>query len=134
MVCSSSVYLGTGLILLLGGQSVRAGTFTVGDFVLFVFYLSLVTEAMTAIGNFSARIRQAGVSVQRLVELLQDEPPERLLEYHPVYLSGPLPQVGFAEKTEVDGLERLAVRGLTFRDPVFEREIEAVIFSLTRGR
>src|SRR5947209_17724277 len=83
MVFSSSVNLGTGLILLLGGQSIRAGTFTVGDFVLFVFYLSLVTEAMTAIGNFSARIRQAGVSVQRLVELLQDEPPERLLEYHP---------------------------------------------------
>src|SRR5437870_12947930 len=83
MVCSSSVYLGTGLILLLGGQSIRAGTFTVGDFVLLVFYLSPVTEAMTAIGNFSARIRQPGVSVQRLVELLQAEPPERLLEHHP---------------------------------------------------
>src|SRR5947209_8198030 len=133
MVFSSSVNLGTGLILLLGGQSIRAGTFTVGDFVLFVFYLSLVTEAMTAIGNFSARIRQAGVSVQRLVELLQDEPPERLLEYHPVYLSGPLPQVGFAEKTEVDRLETLTVRGLTFRDPVTGRGVEDVNFTLTRG-
>jgi len=133
MVFSSSVNLGTGLILLLGGQSIRAGTFTVGDFVLFVFYLSLVTEAMTAIGNFSARIRQAGVSVQRLVELLQDEPPQRLLEYHPVYLSGPLPQVGFAEKTEVDRLQTLEVRGLTFRDPVTGRGIEDVSFTLTRG-
>src|SRR2546425_8358075 len=98
MVFWSSVNLGTGLILLLAGQSIRTGSFTVGDFALFVFYLSLVTEAMTTIGNFSARIRQAGVSVQRLVELLAGEAPERLLEYHPVYLSGPLPQYPFRRR------------------------------------
>ena len=133
MVFWSSVNSGTGLILLLAGQSIRAGTFTVGDFVLFVFYLSLVTEAMTTIGNFSARIRQAGVSVQRLVELLADEAPERLLDYHPVYLSGPLPQVSVPEKTGVDRLETLEVRGLTYRDPVTGRGIEDVSFTLTRG-
>src|SRR2546425_4458892 len=80
MVFWSSVNLGTGLILLLAGQSIRTGSFTVGDFALFVFYLSLVTEAMTTIGNFSARIRQAGVSVQRLVELLAGGGPQRVLE------------------------------------------------------
>jgi len=133
MVFWSSVNSGTGLILLLAGQSIRAGTFTVGDFVLFVFYLSLVTEAMTTIGNFSARIRQAGVSVQRLVELLADEAPERLLDYHPVYLSGPLPQVSVPEKTGMDRLETLEVRGLTYRDPVTGRGIEDVSFTLTRG-
>src|SRR2546428_2395022 len=133
MVFSSSVNLGTRLILLLGGQSIRAGTFTVADFVLFVFYLSLVTEAMTTIGNFSARIRQAGVSVQRLVELLADEAPERLLDYHPVYLSGSLPQVSVPEKTGMDRLETLEVRGLTYRDPVTGRGIEDVSFTLTRG-
>jgi len=133
MVFWSSVNLGTGLILLLAGQSIRAGTFTIGDFALFVFYLSLVTEAMTTIGNFSARIRQAGVSVQRLVELLRDEAPERLVEYHPVYLSGPLPQVPFPEKTGVDRLETLEARGLTFRDPTTMRGIEDVSFTLTRG-
>src|SRR3989441_2790966 len=133
MVFWSSVNSGTGLILLLAGQSIRAGTFSVGDFVLFVFYLSLVTEAMTTIGNFSARIRQAGVSVQRLVELLADEAPERLLDYHPVYLSGSLPQVSVPEKTGMDRLETLEVRGLTYRDPVTGRGIEDVSFTLRRG-
>lgn len=129
----SSINLGTGLILLLAGQSIRAGTFTVGDFALFVFYLGLVTEGMTTIGNFSARFRQVGVSVQRLLELLPDQAPERLVEHNPVYLRGPLPQVAFAEKTEVDRLETLEARGLTFRDPQTGRGIDGVSFTLTRG-
>ncbi len=129
----SSINLGTGLILLLAGQTIRTGSFTVGDFALFVFYLGLVTEAMTLVGNFSARFRQTGVSIQRLVELLQDEPPERLVEHHPVFLTGPLPDVPFAEKTESDRLETLDVRGLTFRDPVTGRGIENISFTLPRG-
>src|SRR3989441_9153777 len=133
MVFWSSVNLGTGLILLLAGQSIRTGSFTVGDFALFVFYLSLVTEAMTTIGNFSARIRQAGVSVQRLVELLAGEAPERLLEYHPVYLSGPLPQVSLPEKTGVDRLETLRVGGLTYRDPGNRRGAGDVRIEMRRG-
>ncbi len=129
----SSINLGTGLILLLAGQSIRTGTFTVGDFALFVFYLGLVTEGMTTIGNFSARFRQAGVSVQRLVELLPDEAPDRLVEHNPVYLRGPLPQVSFVEKTGGDRLETLEARGLTFRDPATGRGIDGVSFTLTRG-
>ncbi len=129
----SSINLGTGLILLLAAQSIRAGTFTVGDFALFVFYLGLVTEAMTVLGNFSARFRQAGVSVQRLVELLHGEPPERLVEHHPVHLTGPLPQVPHAEKVEMDRLDQLEVRGIAYRDPSTGRGIDNISFTLKRG-
>ncbi len=129
----SSINLGTGLILLLAGQSIRTGSFTVGDFALFVFYLGLVTEAMTTLGNFSARIRQAGVSVQRLVELLHGEPPQRLVEHHPLYLTGPLPPVSFVERDETDRLETLVVRDLAYRDPVSARGIEGISFTLRRG-
>ena len=37
----NAINLGTGAILLLSGQEIRAGTFTVGDFALFVYYSSL---------------------------------------------------------------------------------------------
>ncbi len=37
------VHLGTGVVLLLGAQAIRAGTFTVGDFALFVVYLDQLT-------------------------------------------------------------------------------------------
>ncbi len=129
----SSINLGTGLILLLAAQSIRAGTFTIGDFALFVFYLGLVTEAMTMIGNFSARFRQAGVSVQRLVELLHGGPPEQLVAHNPIYLTGPLPQVPYAEKAEIDRLERLEVRQLAYRDPITGRGIDNISLTLKRG-
>lgn len=129
----SSINIGTGLILLLAAGAIRSGAFTVGDFALFVFYLGLVTEGMTLIGNFSARYRQAAVSVQRLLDLLPDDPPERLVEHHPVYLSGTLPEVKVPEKTVTDRLERLDVRGLSYADPVTARGIRDVGFTLARG-
>lgn len=129
----SSINLGTGLILILAGQSIRTGTFTVGDFALFVFYLGLVTEAMTVLGNFSARFRQAGVSVQRLVDLLPNDPPERLVEHNPVYITGPAPTVPYVEKTAIDRLEKLVVHELTYRDPITGRGIDNLSFTLRRG-
>ena len=43
-VFANTVSLGTGLILLLGAGAMRAGTFSVGDFALFVSYLPFVTD------------------------------------------------------------------------------------------
>jgi ATP-binding cassette subfamily B protein len=132
-VFRSTINVGIGLVLLLGARSMRAGTFTVGDFVLFVFYLGLVTEAIAMIGNFVARLRQTSVSVQRLLELLPDEPPERLVRSAPVYLTGPLPEVPLPQRVDGDRLERLEIRGLTFRDPETGRGIAGLDLSLQRG-
>ncbi|HXF81413.1 MAG TPA: ABC transporter ATP-binding protein [bacterium] len=129
----SSINLGTGLILLLAAGLIRAGTFTVGDFALFVFYLGLVTEGMTLIGNFSARYRQAAVSVQRLLELLPDDPPGRLVAHQPVYLRGPLPAAAAPERAADDRLERLEVRDLRYVDPATGRGLRGVSFGLRRG-
>ncbi|HEV8340544.1 MAG TPA: ABC transporter ATP-binding protein [bacterium] len=132
-VFRSTINVGIGLVLLLGARSMRAGTFTVGDFVLFVFYLGLVTEAIAMIGNFVARLRQTSVSVQRLLELLPDEPPERLVRSAPVYLTGPLPEVPLPQRVDGDRLERLEIRGLTYRDPETGRGIAGLDLSLQRG-
>jgi ATP-binding cassette subfamily B protein len=48
----NTVYLGTGMILLLGAQAMRDGTFTVGDFALFVSYLGFVTHFSGFLGLF----------------------------------------------------------------------------------
>ena len=131
-VFHSSINLGTGLILLLAGRAMRLGTFTVGDFALFVFYLSIVTEGMTLIGNWSARFRQVGVSVQRLLELLEGDAPEVLVRHEPVYLTGPLPEPIYREAEE-DQLETLEVRDLTYRDPITGRGMEGVDFTVRRS-
>ncbi len=129
----STINVGTGLVLILAAQSMRLGTFTVGDFALFVYYLGLVTGAMETIGNFSARMKQAGVSVQRLAELVPGDPHELLVRHIPVYLQGPLPDVVQMPRTEVEPLRILDVRGLTYRDPTTGRGIENVTLLLRRG-
>jgi len=132
-VFRSTINVGTGLVLLLAARSMRAGTFTVGDFALFVFYLGMVTEAMSMIGNFVARLRQTSVSVQRLLDLLPGEPPERLLRHAPVYLTGPLPEVAPPPRSDGDRLERLEIRGLTYRDPETGRGLAGIDLTLRRG-
>lgn len=129
----STINVGTGLVLILAAQSMRLGTFTVGDFALFVYYLGLVTGAMETIGNFSARMKQAGVSVQRLAELVPGDPHELLVRHTPVYLQGPLPDVVQMPRTEVEPLRILDVRGLTYRDPTTGRGIENITLILRRG-
>jgi ATP-binding cassette subfamily B protein len=52
MVNSSAVTFGTGIILLMAGAALRTGSFTVGDFALFVFYLSFTVQVPSELGTF----------------------------------------------------------------------------------
>ncbi|MDD9270405.1 ABC transporter ATP-binding protein [Paenibacillus sp. GCM10023248] len=70
-IFSNSVNLGTGLILLLAGTKMRSGSFTVGDFALFVYYLTFVTQFITNVGKFITYFKQMSVSLERLTFLLQ---------------------------------------------------------------
>jgi len=133
-VSRSTVNLGTGLILLMAGRSMRAGAFTVGDFALFIFYLGLATEAMSYVGIFMARLRHAGVALQRLLELLQGDPPELLMRPVALHLTGPLPDLPIpVGSRDGDPLNVLEVRDLTYRDPATGRGIERVSLTVRRG-
>ena len=132
-VFSNTVNLGTGLILLLVGQSMREGTFTIGDFSLFVYYFSWVMGLPTFIGTFLTHYKQVSVSFDRLVALMQGAPPAALVAHHPIYLRGPLPDLVLPARTEADRLVALEVCGLTARHPGSERGIEGVSFRVPRG-
>ena len=118
-VSFNAATLGTGLMLLIAAQQMRAGTFTVGDFALFVSYLSWLTVVISMFGNYLTKYRQVQVSMQRTVELMQGAPPETLVRYNPVYLRGSLPGMTHNPKTEADTLKRLEAIGLTYHFPGF---------------
>ncbi len=132
-VFANTVSLGTGLILLLSAQSMRDGSFTVGDFALFVYYLAFVTEFTQELGTFLAHYQQTGVSFGRMVALLQGAPPGRLVRHAPLHLSGPLPEPHAPARSPADHLDTLEVRGLTYRHPDSGRGIEGVDLRLVRG-
>jgi ATP-binding cassette subfamily B protein len=132
-VFSNTVNLGTGLILLLGAQSMRSGEFTVGDFALFVYYLTFVTQFIQNFGKFIAYFKQAEVSKQRMASLLQNAPVDRLVEPHPLFLRGELAEPAIPAKTADDRLDVLEVTGLTYRFPETGRGIVGLSLRLPRN-
>src|SRR5262245_40087032 len=132
-IFANTVNVGTGLILLLAATSMRAGTFTVGDFALFVYYLGWISEFTAMFGIVLTRYRQAGVSFERMVTLLQGAPPQTLVAHSSVYTREPLPEIVPSARTPADRLESLEVCGLTFRHPDSGRGVEEISFSLRRG-
>jgi ATP-binding cassette subfamily B protein len=123
--------LGTGAILLLAGQSIQRGTFTIGDFALFAFYLEFVSELTAFVGLLVARYKQIGVSVERMYRLMEGAPADALVEFSPIYLDGTLPEIPQPERT--DRLEQLKVSGLHYRYPDTENGIADIDLDVERG-
>jgi ATP-binding cassette subfamily B protein len=129
----NAINLGTGAILMLSGRAIHAGTFTVGDFALFVYYLGFVTEFTGMVGGFWAWYKQVGVSLGRMVKLLQGEPPEELVKHGPVYMRGDMPEVPYVVKADEHYLETLSVAGLSYKYPDTGRGVENIDLYLERG-
>ena len=77
-----AVTVGVGVMLLLAGQAMSAGSFTVGDFALFIYYLWFTTELPSYLGTFVGDIKQQEVAIARLAELAPGEPLAALVEHH----------------------------------------------------
>ncbi|MDQ3656341.1 MAG: ABC transporter ATP-binding protein/permease [Chloroflexota bacterium] len=132
-VSTNLANIGTGLILLLAAGKIRDGAFTVGDFALFVSYLSGLAVAAGFVGQYLTQWRQIGVSVDRLTALMQDVPATDLTRHSPVYLHGPFPDLPRTPSIGDDALQSLEVEGLTYHYPETGRGIDDVSFTLPRG-
>jgi len=147
-VFSNTVNLGTGLILLLAGHKMRGGDFSVGDFSLFVYYLTFVTQFISNFGKFLTYYKQMSVAKERLVSLLQGAPAGVLTEANSLgERDGAADASEQAAKRKSAGenagtpppelgnerLERLRVAGLGYRYPETGRGIEGIDLDLPRG-
>ena len=132
-VNAAAVSFGIGMLLLLAGRAMTAGTFTIGDFALFVYYLSYTTSLPSYLGTFVGDYRQQAVSIQRMEAIIAPEPASALVEYHPPYVVLPPPRPAAPARRPEDRLETLEVRGLTYRYPGSDRGIEDVHLRMTRG-
>jgi ATP-binding cassette subfamily B protein len=131
---ANTVSLGTGLIMLLAASDLRDGSLTVGDFVLFVFYLDFIADFTDSLGGFLAQYRQAGVAFARMGALLGNASPAALVAPTPLYLRGPLPAVPpVAGRGTTERLALVEARGLTYRHPQSGRGIAAADLRLSRG-
>jgi ATP-binding cassette subfamily B protein len=128
----NTVNLGTGAILFLAARKMRAGTFTVGDFALFSFYLGFATELTTQLGRVLSQYRRLGVSFGRMSALLGGASPRSLVRPAPLYVHGEPPPL--APPAALDRpLERVDVSGLTVIHPASGRGVRDASFTLRGG-
>lgn len=125
--------LGTGVILILVGQSMRAGNFTLGDFSLFVYLLQSMGDLTTFGGMLWARYKQMDVSVKRMYRLMENAPLGALIEPAKINLDDALPEVTYPTKTASDRLNELVADHLTFHYPNSVNGIEDISLKIKRG-
>jgi ATP-binding cassette subfamily B protein len=129
---SGVVSVGTGVILLLAARAMQAGTFTVGDFALFVTYLTQITWFPDEIARLLTSYKRAGVSVDRLALLLGGAPRARLVDLDTKFLGrrGDTSQNSGVRSQEIevrvevlhpDGLQDRRIGDAALRDAVVLR-------------
>src|SRR5690554_2759095 len=131
-VTDNMVHVATGVVLLVGAGALRDGSFTVGDFALFVTYLPRLTGVMSFVGLMFVQHKRTGVAYERLGRLMVDAPVEDLLEPRDYALERE--QAPFVPSPPAaEPLLELSVSGLTYRHPGTEEGIEDVSFTVRRG-
>ena len=108
------VHVAMGVVLLLAAGGLRDGSFSVGDFALFVTYLPRLTGSMRWFGEFAVHQRRVGVAYDRLERLLEDAPVEQIVAGPPARLSEPEP-AWRATPREREPFDRLEIVGLRAR-------------------
>jgi ATP-binding cassette subfamily B protein len=99
-----------GCILVLVPLTQHQGSFTVGDFALFVSYLTALAQVTSYIGQYTRIYRQLVVSLRRLEPLLTGTPASALVEAHSLKPLDP-----DRDQSDASGLplRHISVRGLT---------------------
>jgi ATP-binding cassette subfamily B protein/ATP-binding cassette subfamily C protein len=131
-VTENMVSIGIGILLLLTAGALRDGSFTVGDFALFVAYLPRLTGVMSFVGAMMVQHKRTGIAYERLQHLQQDAPAEQLVEPCELKLHGSLPPF-VAEQLPAVTLRRLEVRGLRARHADGAPALAGVDLTLERG-
>lgn len=126
-VYDQTATIGAGIFLLLAGEALANGAFSVGDFALFVFYLGYVSGLPMTLGTFVGDYGQQAVAIRRLSELVAPDPPRVLVD------RGTLDRVSIAVQPSVDRLEELRVSGLSYRYPGSPHGIADIDLNVKRG-
>lgn len=132
---NNTTNVAVGVVLLLAAGSIgETGPqgLSIGDVALFTYLLGRVTFAAYMIGQFLARVRQAGVSVERMVALLPGADEVDLTRHH--RLEDPLPAPATVELGGSDTTPLLRVRGLTCTYPGGTAGITDVDLDVHRGQ
>jgi ATP-binding cassette, subfamily B, bacterial len=131
-VNDNMVHLATGIILWVGAGAMQRGTFSVGDFALFVTFLPRLTGTVSFLGAMMVQHRRTGVAFDRLDALLAGAGPEVVVAPADLHLRGPLPPFADPRPAPVP-LSELRVDGLSVLHGDGVAAVHDASFVLRRG-
>jgi ATP-binding cassette subfamily B protein len=131
----TTVSLTTGLLLLFAAGLMRNGSFTVGDFALFVTYSGggTVDEIVHWVGRLLRGLKRAAVSWDRLFALVPLADRDQLVDTGLPHLHGELPTLPVLSKTAADTLHELHIEGLYYQHPDGSRGLADINLTVRRG-
>ncbi len=132
-VSGNMVNIAMGIVLLMGASALRDGTFTVGDFALFVTLLPRLTGVMSFMGLMFVQHKRTGVAYERLGRLMVDAPVEALVTPRELRLEDRAGERFEGRRPAPERFESLEVEGLAYRHPDAEEGLEGVGFTVRRG-
>lgn len=112
---------GTGLVLLLSSHSLSNGSFTLGEFALFIYFLPQLSDLTFYFGQSQALYQQACVAFERIQQITPQQVQRKQHEQ------------SFGSATPSDGDQLLNVEGLTYHHASSGRGVEDISFSIQRG-
>ena len=138
-------------MMLIAG-AIQDNSFTIGDFAFFITCLDSFTMLIVEAGGFTARFKQAGVALKRLMALMQADGKDlarcrrqawTLVTHHPIYVREAMPELAApGEAADGSASKSLGAQGLSFQYVAptngngsngAVHGIEDVGFSMSRG-
>lgn len=110
--------IGIALMVLLAGQGIVDGTFSIGDFALFTSYLFFAARFPAEIGSYISEWAQQRVSIQRMLSIQPVTQPESLIQHQTLYIQNDILSPSVPRKTAQDTLQILEVCGLSYAFPI----------------
>ncbi len=127
--------IGAGVILVVAAGAIVDGSFTVGDFSLFVYNLTFLSQqAAGGFGNFLTRLRQVEVSLQRLLGMMGGASADALTAPSSMHLRGPLPEIPYRPKSAADRFESLTLDAVSFTYSGSPNGIREIDLNIRRGQ
>ena len=131
----STATIATGVLLLLAASGSRSTRLTAGGFAVFTSYLAWLSTVVGFLGTIVATLRQAEVSIERMVAVVQEPSADAVVALLPTHLRGPMPPVPPpAARDDDTALDHLEVRGLSFAYEGTSRGIDGIDLDITSGQ
>ena len=132
-----TIYVGTGIVLLLVGKNMENGLFSVGDLAFFVNLLGELGEFVWDMGDMVPRYVRTKVSFERMFNLIKSDDGKvsefDLVKHGSIYIKELFPAIEALRIPQSDKLINFEIKNLSYTYPDSDKGIKDINFSIAKG-